>query len=160
MFGLFRTKSKSRSKDELIAERDGISVLRNGNTLFAKNSKSETLQELDIFSQDHSAILQIAEDLISRHGLPDVFSREKNSGERNTAPDIPLITIDRYGFLVVLDTNAGKATFENEHLRGGLTFDGECLIDFDGVYEIPSDVIKILNESGYDTEYCTPDNSE
>lgn len=41
---------------------------------------------------------------------------------------------------------------ENNHAEIGLTFEGNNLIDYDGVYECPNEVLTMLRDAGYNTE--------
>jgi hypothetical protein len=56
-------------------------------------------------------------------------------------------------FEVVLNPEENFGYFEHEDYGdewgGGLWFEGKSLIDYDGVYELPSEVIAGIRELGY-----------
>ena len=54
----------------------------------------------------------------------------------------------KYGFFEIYDIESGGDRFYGE---GGLWFDGNRLVDYDGVFEISSHVTKKLIEWGFDT---------
>lgn len=156
---LFRQQASSKnwSDHELIAERDGVSILRKGNTLFVCDTTGEVLAEQDLFNVEQSKVITLSERLIRHYAVSADPSKGVDFTVQADDQRNAVVEISRYGFLVVLNDDSASGTFENDSLSGSLTFDDKCLIDFAGVYEIPDGVIKILNESGYDTEYCTPD---
>lgn len=44
---------------------------------------------------------------------------------------------------------------EGEEFGGGLWFDGKALTDYDGVFELPRQVVTALQGAGYDMTYVT-----
>ena len=54
-----------------------------------------------------------------------------------------------YGWFEVFDEETGG---QDWHAEGGLWFDNWEVTDYDGVFSLPSGVIELLNEKGYNTE--------
>jgi hypothetical protein len=56
-------------------------------------------------------------------------------------------------FEVVINTAEQRGYFEHEHygdgVGGGLWFEDKNLTDYDGVFELPSEVIAAIRELGY-----------
>ena len=61
-------------------------------------------------------------------------------------------------FSIDIDSKAEYGYFEHDQLGdefgGGLWFEGKRLIDYDGVFELPQQVIKELEANGYSMEYA------
>lgn len=53
------------------------------------------------------------------------------------------------GWFEFYDTDTGG---ERWYAEGGLWFDGLVLMDYDGVYSLPQEILDKLNELGYNTE--------
>jgi hypothetical protein len=49
------------------------------------------------------------------------------------------------------------ATLGDEGGSGGLWFDGDHLVDYDGVYSLPSGVIAICERAGFNMDYAKDD---
>lgn len=69
-------------------------------------------------------------------------------------------TIQTQHFEVGYHTDQKHGWFEHNELGdecgGGLWFDDSgALIDYDGVYELPSEVVQALATAGFDVTYCT-----
>ena len=65
-------------------------------------------------------------------------------------------------YTVEVDTAAYYGWFEHNELGyesgGGLWFgDNKVLIDYDGVFELPTEVIMVLHANGFDITYCLPE---
>ncbi len=62
---------------------------------------------------------------------------------------------------VALATNGTYGYFEHnelgEELGGGLWFKDGAIYDYDGVYELPAEVVKELKDRGVDISYLTED---
>jgi len=54
-----------------------------------------------------------------------------------------------YGWFEVFDEETGG---QDWHAEGGLWFDNWEVTDYDGVFSLPSGVIELLKENGYNTE--------
>lgn len=60
----------------------------------------------------------------------------------------------------VVISSDGIGSFEwtveelNEYEVGGLEFEDNTLIDYDGVFSLPKELINYLEEQGYDMEYA------
>ena len=67
-------------------------------------------------------------------------------------------TINTKRFEVGIHDDRKHGWFEHNELGdecgGGLWFHDGALIDYDGVYELPREVIQALAEQGIDVEYC------
>ena len=54
--------------------------------------------------------------------------------------EVKISPTTQYGYFENVKTGAG----------GGLWFDGSELVDYDGVFELPKDVVDMLSGAGYD----------
>ena len=67
-------------------------------------------------------------------------------------------TINTKRFEVGIHTDRKHGWFEHneygDECGGGLWFHDGALVDYDGVYELPREVIQALAEQGIDVEYC------
>lgn len=71
--------------------------------------------------------------------------------------------ITRKDWTVYLDENDKPLGFEHRTLgdeggSGGLWFDGVVLVDYDGVYELPADVIGLCEKLGFIMDYAKGEN--
>jgi hypothetical protein len=58
---------------------------------------------------------------------------------------------ENYGSFEFYDIKSGG---ENWYASGGIWFDeNKCINDYDGVFELPNEIIEKLKEIGYDTSY-------
>jgi hypothetical protein len=69
-------------------------------------------------------------------------------------------TLHTARFEVGIHDDRKHGWFEHNELGdecgGGLWFDNDgALIDYDGVYELPSEVVQALATEGFDVTYCT-----
>ena len=56
---------------------------------------------------------------------------------------------DCYGWFEIYDEESGG---DDWHAEGGLWFDNKEVTDYDGVFSLPSGVLELLKENGYNTE--------
>jgi len=54
-----------------------------------------------------------------------------------------------YGWFEIFDEETGGHDW---HSEGGLWFDNKEVTDYDGVFSLPSGVLELLKENGYNTE--------
>ena len=54
-----------------------------------------------------------------------------------------------YGWFEIFDEESGGHDW---HAEGGLWFDNKEVTDYDGVFSLPSGVLELLKENGYNTE--------
>ena len=59
------------------------------------------------------------------------------------------INDDRYGWFEIYDIESGGEEWYSE---GGIWFRGKDVVDYDGVYSLPTSVISKLKELGYNYE--------
>lgn len=61
--------------------------------------------------------------------------------------------ISTANFMIDIDDEVGVGFFEHNEVGdecgGGLWFDGRTLTDYDGVYDLPSEVQRALLDNGY-----------
>ena len=67
--------------------------------------------------------------------------------------------ITRQDWTVYLDEKGAPIGFEHAKLgdeggSGGLWFDGVVLVDYDGVYSLPAEVIALCEKLGYIMDYA------
>ena len=61
-------------------------------------------------------------------------------------------SVEKYGYFEIYDEESGG---ENYHAEGGLwTDNSNALVDYDGVYELDKDVIKIAEELEINMDYA------
>lgn len=64
-------------------------------------------------------------------------------------------------FNIQIDPEEGFGYFEHEHfgddLAGRLWFRNKTLIDYDGVFELPKEVVDALYEADYNVDYVSDD---
>lgn len=58
---------------------------------------------------------------------------------------------EKYGYFELYDTKTGG---ENWYAEGGLWFEGKELIEYDGVFSLPTEIINKLEELGYNADYA------
>ena len=70
------------------------------------------------------------------------------------------ITIGKWE--TVIDPKAQYGAFEHDDYGegGGLWFEDNALVDYDGVYELPKAVIKGIEELGFNADYAKDDEDE
>jgi len=58
--------------------------------------------------------------------------------------------------ICIFEDNRGS--FEHlkygEEISGGLWFEGKELVDYDGVYNLPKEIVEELEDNGYDMSYA------
>ena len=54
-----------------------------------------------------------------------------------------------YGWFEIYDEESGG---DDWHAEGGLWFNNKDVTDYDGVFSLPSGVLELLKENGYNTE--------
>ena len=59
------------------------------------------------------------------------------------------INDDTYGWFEIYDEESGG---DEWHAEGSLWFDNKDVTDYDGVFSLPSGVLELLKENGYNTE--------
>ena len=85
------------------------------------------------------------------------YDKEKHYTNDNVSVDVFIDTSTSYGYFEyeVEQTEKEIQMFgeqESIYVEGGLWFDGNLLIDYDGIDELPEEVIKLIQELGYDTD--------
>lgn len=72
-----------------------------------------------------------------------------------------MLVVHTENFEVGIHDDKRRGYFEHNELGdecgGGLWFHDGALIDYDGVYELPREVIRTLAANGIDVEYCNED---
>ncbi|MEQ1601291.1 MAG: hypothetical protein ABL885_05925 [Methylophilaceae bacterium] len=62
-------------------------------------------------------------------------------------------TFETTNFTIEIDEVNGNGYFEHNRLgdgcAGGLWFEDKILVDYDGVFELPRDVVRVLLEAGH-----------
>jgi hypothetical protein len=80
--------------------------------------------------------------------------------ERSLTPVLENISVNTESIIDVSINEDGKGFFEwsieelDEYETGGLWFEGNELIDFDGVFELPSQLIEFLEEKKYNMDWA------
>lgn len=70
--------------------------------------------------------------------------------EKNVKLEITIgINSDDYGYFELYDIASGGNDW---YAEGGLWFDNKTLVDYDGVFELPEQIVNKLDEMGYNVE--------
>lgn len=81
------------------------------------------------------------------------INRETTYGQTNLAEDVESeieVVIPRYG-IGSFEWTVGEL---GEYEVGGLIFEENVLTDYDGVFELPKELIEYLEKEGYDMSYA------
>jgi hypothetical protein len=71
--------------------------------------------------------------------------------EDNVVLHITINVDDDYGYFELYDIETGG---DDWYAEGGLWFEGNKLVDYDGVYSLLTSIIDKLKELGYDMSYA------
>ena len=85
------------------------------------------------------------------------YNKEKHYNKDNISISVFIDTDANYGYFEyeVEQTDEEIQMFgeqESDFIEGGLWFDGNQLIDYDGIDTLPDEVIKLIQELGYETD--------
>ena len=85
------------------------------------------------------------------------YDKEKHYNKDNVSISIFIDTEANYGYFEyeVEQTDEEIQMFgeqESIYVEGGLWFDGNQLVDYDGIDTLPEEVIKLIQELGYKTD--------
>jgi hypothetical protein len=82
------------------------------------------------------------------------INRETSFGETNLSKNAKSI-------ITVKIQHNGTGFFEweiaelDEYVEGGLWFENRELVDYDGVFDLPKQLVDYLQKNGYDMDYCS-----